>query len=409
MSLFPQRWARLALPLLVALGLAAGGVHAKKPVPPEPGWQKIENPPPVTIGGKTYTATCSGYPGTDKTFSFWVRKGRAKNTVVFFEGGGACWDNLTCTFPIAGLPSEVPQFFVPQVPPGTDPATFDGIFRSDRADNPVRDWNMVYIPYCTGDLHAGSATKTYTSVGHPVLPIPAGTPIAIEHRGFDNFMVVLDWMKKNLEPRPKNLLVTGSSAGGYGASLNFPYLARAYPQAHLYVVADASQGVTTPAWDRFGRSAWNLQFAPGAFGADPASLPSADLLRVAAQSHPRAKVAQLTTTFDAVQILFYGVMKQYYPPGGSCSNLAVDWYQQMTAKLLEYDAQVRNFRYYLAGGSYHTLMRSPLFYDEASTGTPFNEWLRQMLSNRGGTGGKGGRWTNEVCPNCLAVLPCPTP
>ncbi|WP_162910107.1 pectin acetylesterase-family hydrolase [Azohydromonas sediminis] len=402
------RIARLGAPLLIALGLAAGVAHAKKPAPPDLGWQKIENPAPVTIGGKTYSATCSNYPGTDKTFSFWARKGTAKNTVVFFEGGGACWDNLTCSYPIAGLPANVPQFFVPQVAPGTDPATFDGIFRTDRADNPVRDWNMVYIPYCTGDLHAGSATKTYTSVGNSALGLPAGVPLTIEHRGFDNFMVVLDWMKKNLD-RPKNLLVTGSSAGGYGASLNFPYLARAYPQAHLYVVADASQGVTTPAWDRFGRSSWNLQFAPGAFGPNPAALPSADLLRAAAQSHPRAKVAQFTTTFDEVQILFYGVMKQYYPPGGACPNPAIDWNQQMITKLVEYDDEVKNFRYYLAGGTYHTLMRSPLFYTEASTGTPFNEWLRQMLVNRGGTGGHGGRWTNEACPGCLATYPCPTP
>lgn len=81
----------------------------------------------------------------------------------------------------------------------------------------------------------------------------------------------------------------------------------------------------------------------------------------------------------------------------------------MITKLVEYDDEVKNFRYYLAGGTYHTLMRSPLFYTEASTGTPFNEWLRQMLANRGGTGGHGGRWTNEACPGCLATYPCPTP
>jgi len=399
--------ARRGLPWLLALGLlATAGVHARGPAPSGPGWQKIENPPPVTVDGRSFSATCSGYPGTDARFSFWVREGRSRNTVVYFEGGGACWDGLTCSFPIAGLPAAVPQFFVPQVPPGTDPARFDGIFRTDRADNPVRDWTMVYIPYCTGDLHAGSATRTYTSVGNPALGLPAGVPVTIQHRGFDNFMVVLDWMRRHLD-RPQRLLVTGPSAGGYGASLNFPWLARAFPQAQMFVLADASQGVTTANWDRFGRSNWNLQFAPRAFGPDPAALRSAELLRAAARSHPRAKVAQFTTTFDTVQIGFYGVMRQFYGPGGDCPNLAVDWYRQMTTQLVDDDARVPNFRYYLAGGDYHTLLRSPLFYDEASAGVPFNRWLGQMLANRGGTGGSGGRWTSVACPNCLVALPCP--
>jgi hypothetical protein len=108
-----------------------------------------------------------------------------------------------------------------------------------------------------------------------------------------------------------------------------------------------------------------------------------------------------------VQIGFYGVMRQFYGPGGDCPNLAVDWYRQMTAQLVEYDAQVPNFRYYLAGGNYHTLLRSPLFYDEASAGVPFNRWLGQMLANRGGTAGQGGRWASVACPGCLVALPCP--
>ena len=80
--------------------------------PKSPGtWQQIDNPPPVVgMDGKGHAAQCSGYPGTDPKFKFWARKGSSKNLVVYFEGGGACWDNLTCTLPIAGLPPQVPQF-----------------------------------------------------------------------------------------------------------------------------------------------------------------------------------------------------------------------------------------------------------------------------------------------------------
>ena len=154
-------WRVLAV---LAGALVSWQVVAKQPAPSE--WIKYENLAQV-IGadGKEHSATCSGFPGTDPSFSFWARRGTSKNLVVFFEGGGACWDGLTCTFPIAaGLPSQVPQFFVPAIDPNASPANYDGIFKSDNPANPVKDWSFVYIPYCTGDIHVGSATQQYVSV-----------------------------------------------------------------------------------------------------------------------------------------------------------------------------------------------------------------------------------------------------
>jgi hypothetical protein len=129
--------------------------------------------------------------------------------------------------------------------------------------------------------------------------------------------------------------------------------------------------------------------------------------RVAAQAYPHAKVSQFTTALDQVQIGFYGLMKQYYPPGGACPNLGIDWYQQMTGTLLSYGAALPNYRSYVAGGSYHTTLRSPTFYTEASAGPAYSEWVTDMLANRGGTNGSGGQWFNAACPTCLMTLQCP--
>jgi Pectinacetylesterase len=369
---------------------------------PPSGWQKIDNPGPV-IGAdrRQHTATCSGYPGTDAKFSFWTKRTASKNVMVYFEGGGACWDSLTCTFPIAGLPAEIPQFFVPAVDPATDPSTFDGVFKADNPANPVADWNVVYIPYCTGDLHTGSTSKTYLNVGHPTLPLP--TSFRIQHRGFDNFMVVLDWMKKNID-KPAKVLVAGSSAGGYGATANFPWIQRTYPRASTYVLADASQGVTTAAWDtgKPGRGSWNIQLAPWVYGADPSLIPGPELMRVASKASPRTRTAQFTTVQDGVQIGFYSVLKLLYGPGGSCADPAVDWYQQMSTKLVSYATDVPNFRHYVASGDYHTILRSPQFFAESSAGSSFNGWLSGMLKTAGGS-----PWDSIACPDCLAPVGCP--
>ena len=66
--------------------------------------------------------------------------------------------------------------------------------------------------------------------------LPSSFPI--HHGGFDNFMVVLDWMRKRAD-KPEQILVAGSSAGGYGASTNFPWVQRAFPKAKMAVLADA--------------------------------------------------------------------------------------------------------------------------------------------------------------------------
>jgi Pectinacetylesterase len=380
-------------------------------------WRRITNPgPALGLDGQMHQARCSGFPGTDPTFSFWAKRGKSKNLVVYFEGGGACWDNLTCTFPIAdGLPAQVPQFFVPAVPAGADPAGYDGIFKADHPANPVKDWSAVYIPYCTGDLHAGSAERSYQNVGHPVLPLPSS--FTLQHRGFDNFMVVMNWAKKHLA-EPKSVLVTGSSAGGYGASINFPWVAQAWPKAKLQVLADASQGVTTVAWDSGtpGRGSWNLQLPPAVARNAPPLVRGADFLALGAKALPRARTAQFTTVQDGVQIGFYSVMKANYGPGGACPSPAGDWYQQMSAKVQSFAADLPNFRYYLAAGDYHTALRSPLFYTEASTGMPLSQWTADLLAGRRGDdkGDKGDgdddgprRWTHQACPTCLLNLVCP--
>jgi hypothetical protein len=369
------------------------------------GWHPVRADGPVQgIDGRSHVARCSGYPGTDDRFRFWTRKGKSRNLVVYFEGGGACWDSLTCTFPDAGLPADVPQFYTPAIAADGSPADLDGLFNLRRDDNPVKDWDMVYIPYCTADLHAGAATRSYQNAGHPVFPLPS--VFDIEHRGYDNLMVVLDWMKKHVD-KPQRVLVAGSSAGGYGASIHFPWLRQLYPQAQVNVIADASQGVTTPGFDQGtpGRGSWDVQLPPWATGIDPTTIPGPQVLRRGAQAHPEVRVAQFTTRFDLVQVGFYGLMKENYGPGTSCDHPILDWNRQMVSSLREDRELLPNYRHYLAAGTYHTVLAGPEFYSERSAGPAFNDWLSAMV----GTDDRQRRlqWRNVACLGCLIQLPCP--
>jgi Pectinacetylesterase len=365
-------------------------------------WQTILNPPPV-IGadGLEHAATCSGYPGTNARYKFWVKPGDPKKLAVVFDGGGACWDNLTCSFPFGGaLRDPMLQFYSPSIPLGQDPSQYDGLLDFDNPSNPVRNWTVVALPYCTGDVHLGSVDRSYDMVAHPAKP----RSFTIHHRGYDNFMVVLDWISKNLPQQSlTDLFVTGASAGGYGAAAHFPWLARQYPQARLAVLADASQGVSTSNFDAGtpGRGSWNVQLAPWVFGSDPMAVPTNEMLRRGAQAYPQARFAQYTTTEDEVQYGFYAYMKLFFGPGGACSNPLPDWNQQMLASLAQDKALLPNFRSYVLPGSSHTIIGDNAFYAPRDLAPSVAAWVASMLDPL-----DAANWPHVACPGCLTPLPC---
>ncbi|MBK7060456.1 MAG: hypothetical protein IPH51_08080 [Rubrivivax sp.] len=372
------------------------------------GWQKVQATGAVQgLDGRSHTATCSGYPGTDAKFNFWTRKGKSRNLVIYLEGGGACWDDLTCTFPYdSRLPTGVPQFYSAAMASSEKPAQLGGLFNLNRSDNPVKDWDMVYVPYCTGDLHSGTTTGTYINAGHPAYQHLPGQ-FDIRHQGFSNLMVVLDWVKRNVQA-PARVLVAGSSAGGYGASINFPWVRTLFPAAQMRVLADASQGVTTPNWDQGtpGRGSWQVQLPPWAINMNPAAVSGPELLRLAAQAHPDVRVAQFSTNFDLEQVQFYGVMKEYYGPGSACPYPVLDWNRQMVSTMRSYAQTLPNYRHYLAAGTYHTILTGNDFYTERTFGVAFNDWLGAMVA---ADADQPWRWRNVACLGCLIQLPCPTP
>jgi hypothetical protein len=366
------------------------------------GWQTIADPPPIAVGadGRPHAASCSGYPGTDPGFRFWVRQGDPTKLAVVFDGGGACWDDLTCSNPFGG--DGVLTFYSPDIPPGSEPTRYGGLLDFANPANPVRDWTVVAIPYCTADVHLGSTDRGYTMKGHPGLP----RQFTLHHRGYDNFMVVLDWITRHVPQGVSDLLVTGASAGGYGAAGNFPWLAQAYPQARLSVLADASQGVSTAGFDAGtpGRGSWNPQLAPWAFGANPMAVRSYEMIRQGASAYPAGRFAQYTTTMDSVQISFYTVMRLLHGPSDdpSCPGPLKDWNHQMLGHLASDRALLPNFRSYVAPGTSHTIIGDNAFYAPMGSKPAVASWLGAMLDPTGSLD-----WSSVACPGCLRAPRCP--
>jgi hypothetical protein len=133
--------------------------------------------------------------------------------MIFLEGGGACFNGSTC----ATNPSHFDQStFNAQFVAVESKA---GIFSRTDTNNAVADWNMVYVPYCTGDVHAGNAPNT---------TVP-GFPGQQQFVGYTNMTQYLSRLVPTF-PGLARVLLTGQSAGGFGASLEYVQVARAFAQ-----------------------------------------------------------------------------------------------------------------------------------------------------------------------------------
>jgi hypothetical protein len=129
----------------------------------------------VVDGGNTYAWQRVELPGTvcsdGSQYRFWYYDSpTSNNLLISLEGGGACWDYPSCSGQAgiqgAAHPNGIPTDYITQFEPqyvspivnGADP----GIPLRAKKDIATKDWDVVYMPYCTGDVHVGNRVVTYT-------------------------------------------------------------------------------------------------------------------------------------------------------------------------------------------------------------------------------------------------------
>jgi hypothetical protein len=202
-------------------------------------WIKIE-PPGVVCGNNTQYKMFANFSKT------------SDNLVVVFEPGGACWDYESCTGK-NGIRGAANPDGVADTHWGLAPFISPFLSRVDET-NPSRDWNMVWVPYCTGDVHTGNKVVTYSSPGSP--------DVTFHHDGHAAVEQVVTWLDQSFNRVPK-LLVTGCSAGGVGALVNYRFLRNGIRGVEKsYLLNDSgpvypSSGYSKPLHSMI-RSAWDL-------------------------------------------------------------------------------------------------------------------------------------------------------
>jgi hypothetical protein len=166
-----------------------------------------------------------------------------KKLLLFFQGGGACVDKYTCDFALQC------QLGASSLITTKASVTDTGIMNRTLDGNVFDDYNIVYLPYCTGDLFVGNKyLEPYESVYNQALGNQQclGQNQGMYMNGYNNTMAVLKWALANY-PDPEQLVVGGYSAGSLAAQMWSAYVANTWEvqskSTKFQVLADSYVGV----------------------------------------------------------------------------------------------------------------------------------------------------------------------
>jgi hypothetical protein len=220
----------------------------------------------------------------------------ATNVLFYFEGGGSCSTGDNCWGPmptannVAGYDSTTFQNAVQRNYP---------ILNRGHAGNPFAALNMVYVPYCTGDLHSGTLEKDLMVNGAVKPTYFWGA------RDLDLFLA-------RVVPTfagAKRVWIAGTSAGGYGTFLMFDHVARAFG-TRVDILDDSGPALAPKnATENVLLAYWG--FVPPS-GCSPCTS-HADVLAFDRKSQPMSRYGFLSFTQDPVISKDLGYTLAEYP------------------------------------------------------------------------------------------------
>lgn len=317
--------------------------------------------PAGTADGATDSVWEQLTPGGDcqcadgSEWSYFVREADPDKVAFFLEGGGACWSAETCA---TGGPYD------PDVGADEDPATIGGVFDLDNPDNPFGDWSIVYVPYCTGDVHIGNVERDY------------GDGLTIQHRGARNGATALATLSERF-PDASQIVVAGASAGSIATPLYAGMVQDRYPDADVIAIGDGSGGYPADGGEVNQQLLATWGFSPLiAAWPEAATVADADwnftrFWSLTAEHAPDVELARFDFAQDAVQLAFIGY-----------AGLQVgDLFEAQEANEATIEASGANQQSFVVDGDGHTVTGSDTFYSTELDGVSVSAWVAQVIAD----------------------------
>lgn len=302
--------------------------------------------------------------GSETGFAVNLASPRSDKLMIYFEAGGACMDQFFCSAFATPLTFGAPEFDSWKAGTGDTPSKVDaGLFNRADPNNPVAGWNLIYIPYCTGDIFAGA---------NPDGMVPNVGPQKFV--GYTNVHLDLERIVPTF-PETKKVLLSGSSAGAFGAYANYVQTTRAFGSAAVYVLADSGAPMRAPyvaeCAQRQLADLWGKEGALADCGSDCSNPKSyfLDYVKHLAKAYPTMPFGLVSSTEDQIMCLFFGygnpgMCQDSTLPNGSLPGA------EYTAGLKDAQeklADVPNFGAFLFAGTQHTTVETTETLNNGST------------------------------------------
>ena len=174
------------------------------------------------------------------------------NLVIFIQGGGNCHSEGSCSADSDHGTSADFDLWTKGDHSSIDGGGELGIFNVNHEDNPVREWNFVLIPYCTGDYHSGSAQNVTVE----------GVDGDQQFMGYQNMKLFVDVIAPYFKGKVDKILLAGDSAGGFGTLFSYALFAPKFDPTPITLLDDSGplfeDQFLTPCYQVFMRDLWGM-------------------------------------------------------------------------------------------------------------------------------------------------------
>jgi hypothetical protein len=316
-----------------------------------------------------------------------VNLGTSDHLMIFLEGGGGCLNAATCG---ANPSSFDAAAFDSRVASTVDEVGLNaGILDRTNASNPVKDWSFVYVPYCTGDYHAGNNVTTVPGVG--------GAPQ--QFVGYTNLGLYLDRLVPTFHDATQ-VLLAGVSAGGFGASLDYARVAAAFGGTPVTLLDDSGPFMEAPYFPTClqdeVRALWGLdgtvlRDCDGDCTSDGSIF--LDLVKHASNAYPSVGLGLAESTEDST------VISGWNAPCSDAGPLNDPTFTAGLADIREQLASNSRYEEFLFAGTDHTTIQSAAFYTRRSgiQGLSMTDWVAGLLGGAGCTPKKCADFPPGTC------------
>ncbi len=318
-------------------------------------------PPPGCEYDKECVLELPGAICADGTSSYYtvIARRDSDNLMIFLNGGGCCWDPVTCSKGYAAnLTRRAPII---------DWNKGTGIRNHLDPKNPFASYTILTVPYCTGDLFMGDSVQNYGTKEKPFI---------VRHHGYKNLELALDKAALHF-PRPDKVIMFGMSAGAIGAFHHLSGFDSRFPGSAKYVISDAGTPFKPPHLVETNYKSllrvWNIftNFPNNELGRPIEHF--GDMLEYNKRAYPNVRYGLVQAYSDYIMTYFaYRVGSK--DPFNAVKTTAID----VADHYLGPDAS--NDRVFYVDSWAHTLSDGDLAKTK-SMGVSLGDWLTSMVSD----------------------------